>query len=113
MHRMVTESISFWNVSGLCHAKANRFHFACGSLFGAGLDLVFNCSAVESQKNLRVDILDCWLNVQHGWGLGFLKDTPSGRPWLGALSHLLVPMRVGPRFVIRSGEPNRIRFAIS
>jgi hypothetical protein len=24
---------------------------------------------VESQKNLRVDILECWLDTQHGWGL--------------------------------------------
>ena len=37
-----------------------------GFFFGCvGLDLVFNYGAVESQKNLRVDILECWLNVQH------------------------------------------------
>jgi hypothetical protein len=29
--------------------------------------------AGESQKNLRVDILDCWLNTQHGWGLFHLS----------------------------------------
>jgi hypothetical protein len=32
----------------------------------AGLDSVFDSGAVESQKNLRVDILDCWLDIQHG-----------------------------------------------
>jgi len=36
--------------------------------------------AVESQKNPHVNILVCWLNTQHGWGLGLQKKTPSGRP---------------------------------
>ena len=31
-----------------------------------GHDLVFNSGAKESQKNLRVNILVCWLNTQHG-----------------------------------------------
>jgi hypothetical protein len=39
-----------------------------------GLDLVFGYGAVESQKNLRVNILECWLNTQHGWGL--IMDEP-------------------------------------
>jgi hypothetical protein len=34
-----------------------------------GLNFDFNSGTVESQKNLRVVFLECWLNTQHGWRL--------------------------------------------
>jgi hypothetical protein len=36
---------------------------------------------VESQKNLRVDILERWLDIQHGWALNF---TNAQTWWLSA-----------------------------
>jgi hypothetical protein len=67
---------------------------------------------VESQKNLHVDILECWLNTQHGWRLAFSS---------GSVDHSNMPrpisMRDGPRlsgvskFVKASFTPdNRLGF---
>ena len=41
----------------------------CPCVLVVGLDFDFNSGTVESQKNLRVVFLECWLDTQHGWGL--------------------------------------------
>lgn len=47
-----------------------RFQFARGCWVRFGLQR----GAMESQKKSRVNILECWLNTQHGWGL--IMDEP-------------------------------------
>lgn len=62
--------------------------------------------AVESQKNLRVDILECWLNTQHGWGLigGFEPLWQGFYPLSPRLVEVITPS---------SDQPNRTLLALS